>query len=467
MKKGISFLEARAEQKVIKPEVGAPAIGHRLPDRRDWSEVEIPDDASPIARLTYLPGLVGDGVEWMVRGAHRPVRMMSLASSLVVVATVGGRFVVGPSGNATHLYICILLPGWGKERPLKAGKEWLGSVADGALLGPEEFASSPGFLKFLSRHPCCALFADEIGDEFRTLHAQKNNGFVEKVFGTLKKCYNGFETIRTAEKVGEQSITIVWPAPSLCGAATAQSVFGSFTENDLSGGFANRLLTPPSELVRKPALRTPPPEAMEPPEALIKALLALPNNRVGILDRTFDDKPAGTVKPEGRHFLEWGVGAEEAFQEFSVRTDAIEEEADQKRYWLSMRCQEHVLRLATVVAYGCNRVTVDLPDIEWAIGFAEASLDCALGGVEKYMVQYFEFPKFCDEVLAKIKAEGGWMSELALIRFCRKFSKYGVEGDRVLEQLKRECRIVSVFGGGSRGPRVSGYRLVPEEEVNL
>ena len=59
--------------------------------------------------------------------------------------------------------------------------------------------------------------------------------------------------------------------------------------------------------------------------------------------------------------------------------------------------------------------TVDREDIEWAVRVAERSLEAAVGCVQKYMREYFEFPKFCDRVLERLGEFGGWRSTRDLL----------------------------------------------------
>jgi len=83
--------------------------------RYGWAEVAIPNGVGQVEALTYVPGLVGQIVEWIVSGARRPNRVMALGVALAVVGTLMGRRFEGPTGNATHVYIFILAPtGWGR-----------------------------------------------------------------------------------------------------------------------------------------------------------------------------------------------------------------------------------------------------------------------------------------------------------------------------------------------------------------
>ena len=45
--------------------------------------------------------------------------------------------------------------------------------------------------------------------------------------------------------------------------------------------------------------------------------------------------------------------------------------------------------------------------MEWALRWSRVSFEAADGGLKKYMEEYFEFPKFCEEIVQTIQAAGG------------------------------------------------------------
>jgi hypothetical protein len=106
--------------------------------------------------------------------------------------------------------------------------------------------------------------------------------------------------------------------------------------------------------------------------------------------------------------------------------------------------------------------TVDREDIEWAIALAERSVEAAIGGVDKYMREYLEFPKFCARVLPKIGQNSGWRSLRELKRDFRNNMKTPFELDNALKQLEAEGRIVKEERKGERGPEAFGYALVSD-----
>src|SRR5262249_24713921 len=236
---------------------------------RDWSEVVVPASANEVEALTYVPGLVGDIVEWIVRGAKRPNRMMALGTALAIGGTLLAQRVRGPTDSGTHIYVIIIAPtGYGKDRPLVCGARLIEELGLEELLGPGEWASSPGIWKRLKRNPVLICFVDELGDELALVNCQGGNPFVAKVIGALKKCWNAFSTQITEEKVGEDSEKIIWPSPSIIGASTAEKFYGSITPSDLESGFANRLLILPLMGQRPPEQLTAR-NASDPPRELV------------------------------------------------------------------------------------------------------------------------------------------------------------------------------------------------------
>src|SRR5262249_14498252 len=121
---------------------------------RTWNEVIVPSGVNEVEALTYVPGLIGDITEWIVRGAPRPNRMMAFGTAIVVVGTLCAQRVVGPTNSATHLYVTIIAPtGYGKDWPLQCGTRLMERLGLEDNIGPSEWASSPGLMKRLKRNP--------------------------------------------------------------------------------------------------------------------------------------------------------------------------------------------------------------------------------------------------------------------------------------------------------------------------
>ena len=442
--------------RVIVPDFGWPT---------EWSDLRerIPHGADELEALTYVPGVVGAITEWIVRASRRPNRMMALAVAIATVGTLISRRIKGPTGSATHVYVIMLAPtGYGKDAPLHCGGDLMDALGCADLLGPHELASSGGVWNQLKRNPVMICLIDELGDELNKLNQLNGNVWVKAILGTLKKSYNAWATVITAEKVHEESERIDWPAPSIVGAATPEAFFGALTDNDISGGFANRLMILPFEGSRRPAEVEPPPSANKVPPALVGALRKLP--RQACLGQAILDRVPGT--PAGLPQLtpvDWGPGAGEVYFAFSRKMDELEG-TNKEHYHLSMRACENAVRFATDVAVGRFSPTVACEDIAWATALGQHSFEASCGGVERYMRRYFEFPQFCDRVLERIAANGGWRSRRDLERDFRRNERYGHELDRVFAKLIAEERIKSGERSGTRGPSAKGFILLDKGE---
>jgi len=116
-----------------------------------------------------------------------------------------------------------------------------------------------------------------------------------------------------------------------------------------------------------------------------------------------------------------------------------------------------------IIAAGCFSPTVDLQDIEWALKWSRVSFNAADGGFKKYMRDYYEFPKFCEQVVEAIRSqEDGFMSNRDLGRQFRRNMKFGHELEKALKQLEKEDRIQSCYRQKSRGPAAGGWQIIHE-----
>jgi hypothetical protein len=144
-----------------------PALGNGSgtgPSTASGEDAPAADDPGlDLEPLTYVPGLVGNIVDWIVGGARRRNRVLALAAAITVVGTLIGRRAMGPTGNATHLYPMIIAPvSGGKEWPCNAIQILIEAAGAGALLHPGEIASQGGLDDTLLTMPVGAIIIDEI-----------------------------------------------------------------------------------------------------------------------------------------------------------------------------------------------------------------------------------------------------------------------------------------------------------------
>jgi hypothetical protein len=451
-----------------KPKPETPKAVAKIAVRKyDWTEVVIPSAAGDIEALTYVPGLVGQIVDWIVSGARRPNRVMALGVALGVVGTLIGRRVEGPTGNATHLYVFILAPtGWGKDYPLWCGNKLMITIGAGSLLGPSEFVSGRGIIKYLKRSPLTLCIVDELGDVFQLINGQPNNPWVTDLMGHFKKLYNSWDIIITAETMRDVSTTINHPAVTIVGACTPQALFEALKPGDVEGGFANRPMLLPFEGFERPPERDVPEGMEEPPTALVNELKRLMPRMPfqSPLDKKDDEiEVAPPVLSRDREKVRWGSEEAKAkYFEFSREIDQWQEK-DRRKFELGMRAAENAVRCATNVAAGCFSPTVDVGDIEWALKWSRVSFEAADGGFKKYMRDYFEFPKFCERVLEFIGQGDGFASDRDLSRAFRgNMGRGPYELQNALSQLEREDRIREGLRQKSRGPAAKGWWIIDD-----
>jgi hypothetical protein len=392
---------------------------------------------------------------------------MALGVALGVVGTLIGRRVEGPTGCATHLYIFILAPtGWGKDHPLWCGNKLMIALGARSLLGPSEFVSGRGIIKYLKRHPLTLCIVDELGDVFQLINGQQDNPWVTDLMGHFKKLYNSWDIVITAESMKDESTTINHPAVSIVGACTPEALFEALKPGDIESGFANRPMLLPFEGFKRPPERDVPEGAEEPPTKLVselKQLLLTKLSLQSILDTKASeiDEIAPPVPAVKRQKIRWGSEeAKAAYFDFSREIDHWEEK-DKRKFELGMRAAENAVRCATIIAAGCFSPTVDVEDIEWALKWSRVSFNAADGGFKKYMRDYYEFPKFCERVLEFIRSqEDGFMSDRDLGRTFRRNMKFGHELEKALKQLEREDHISRASRQRSRGPAAEGWKVV-------
>ena len=386
--------------------------------------------------------------------AHRPNRMMALCAATVTVGTIIGRYVRGPTGSATHLYIIMLAPsGYGKDWPLIAGAKLLDAVGRPNLIGPSEWTSNVGLTQELEENPLMCCYVDEFGDEIATLNSQKQNPFVWKTLGLLKKTYNAWAMISTAATRHHPSVRIDWPALSFVGAATPEAFFSAFLSRDVKGGLVNRILGLPYEGLKRPPEQVIPVGAQEPPCELVAKLKLLPRTPDSITDCTMDGRPGQLLD------IPWGPEAAECYRKFSLEMDKLEQ-GDPQRYELGMRVCENSARFATDIAVGRFSPTVDVEDISHAIAICKLSFEAMVGGLASYMREYFEFPEFCNKVGDAFR-QHGFISKRDLNRMFFRNMRMGFELDNVVNQLKKQGLIERAHRTPpTGGPIAEGWRWI-------
>jgi hypothetical protein len=93
------------------------------------------------------------------------------------------------------------------------------------------------------------------------------------------------------------------------------------------------------------------------------------------------------------------------------------------------------------------------------------SLRAGCGGFDKYMKEYFDFPKLCDRLAeAYCTAPDQWLSDYIVARRFGRNQRFGTEIERAKTQLIREKRIApSVHHPANGGPASPGCKWIGED----
>src|SRR6516165_4748610 len=113
------------------------------------------------------PGLVGEVADFTVSSAMYPSVGFAVGGSILLIGTLIGRRIAGPSGplgTGTHLYLVLVGPtGSGKEHIRTVVKLLLTTVNAAELIGPGRFKSGAAIISHLIKKPLSLCVMDEFG----------------------------------------------------------------------------------------------------------------------------------------------------------------------------------------------------------------------------------------------------------------------------------------------------------------
>ena len=395
----------------------------------DTASSETISRRSSLEELTYVPGLVGDIVNFIVNSARRPNRLLALGAAVTVIGALIGRRVAGPTKSATHLYVVALAPtGAGKQHPINCIANLLAGAGARDLVGPISFTSSQAIINELKERPNLLCAIDEFGGFLKRI-SHENAGHYEaditailrSLWGWCWSWYNSYAAAKT------KSVAIACPALSIFGTSTPENFYEALQIEDIGNGFLNRFLI--LECSGRSAESDPLPSSDRIPSSLEQGLKVLFNPPMREFPPDGSTKLGG-VQPCVR--LSWGSGADSVYRALSQN---IEKEIRPQHRDLKSRVAEMAVRLATIRAAGRGSTEVDCADIEWGRDLAVASAEMLCDGVERYMANELQFSKICPEILVRIRNNGGRMARRDVLRSFQRHVKRGVDIDAALRHL--------------------------------
>jgi hypothetical protein len=317
---------------------------------------------------TNAPGALGSIVDWIVATARRHNRVLALGAAIVIIGTLIGRRVAGPTRSATHLYVVpIAGTGNGKQHALDAVMRLMRAAKAEHHIGPSKFFSLSAVHRMLMDKPLALCVQDEIGVFLRSVTSRKASSHELAVSQMLRTLWGvSFASTPTAQWASQKMSVIACPAVSIFGVSTPEEFYGALQGESVNNGFLNRFLTLVSEA--RPADADPELDPGVVPPQLSEELHRLyvwsgPESLIQIGD------PEISYTPD---VLPWANDqAHRCYQDFSRMIEQhMDDEPDVGPY--IARCGEIAIRLATIRAAGRwgRGATVDVTDVEWGAGIA-------------------------------------------------------------------------------------------------
>jgi hypothetical protein len=407
-----------------------------------------------LGERALAPGLVGEIADFIFASAMYPSTKFALATGLGIVGTLISRRIAGPSGPrgvGTHLYQALIArTANGKEHVRTAGKLLLQKAGAPGLIGPGRFKSGAGIVKYIVEHPASLCFQDELGAAMFARLADPKIGSNERDISEVLRELWGISFGRYDSPAGAYQVaeTVIAPALSLIGMTTPKELYRACRSQDIANGFLNRF-TFVEEKEMLP-YQDVPDGAMEVSFPLMQRLQGLYRPSVQI---------DATGRPPMK--LDWGPGAKEIFDEVRVATRA---ETDDLRRDLLGRTAEKVVRVATILAAGCDADAVSREHMEWAHAWVRESDATLFSGVSEYMEEEkMEFAELCKEIIRRIRHAGGAMTKRELGRSFQGNVRFRKELNEALAQLIETDQLIYEKDQPPRGRPTEVFSLPTNE----
>jgi hypothetical protein len=412
----------------------------------------VSEGAASINQLTYVPGLLGELIEWNVQTARYPSRVMALAAAIAVVGKLLDRKMAGPTMSATHLYTVVLAPtGSGKQHQLDCVKTLLTTAGVGDLIGLGDFSSVQALQQLIKEKPSCISVMDEFGSFLRRIKDGAQMSNIREITGEMRTLWSSWIQYDSIKKAKDDSVRVYSPAFAIFGVTTAGDFYSALKIEDASNGFLNRFLI--MEETSRGEEKEPEHWVGDVPFTLMEQLhkpAAKYQSAFGGSRTTLNS--TGPVKPQYK--LSWGPGAFELYQQFNK---SIRSEPDDRVLELRIRAPEIGVRLATIRACGRLSETVDVDDIEWAIELARASADRLCAGVAEHVMPE-GLDGLCEKIMEVVLRKNGVCSERDIFRSVRRRIKRANDLDAALGYLVKEERIKLEYPGGKWGTIVHALK---------
>ena len=199
--------------------------------------------------LLHVPGFVDEVVEYSMRAAPRPNRVLAFAGALTMLAHLAGRKFIGPNDARPNIYVIALADsGVGKEFPRSLNRN-LAQLQNLEMSVKNLIGSGQGLEDALRRTPALLMQMDEFDTTMNVLKDERGNRqATESTWDMLLSVFsesNSNHAMRTkaaSQQNRDGDGAIYAPSLSLFATAIPSKFYGSLCERALDNGLLARTL---------------------------------------------------------------------------------------------------------------------------------------------------------------------------------------------------------------------------------
>lgn len=307
------------------------------------------------------PGLVGDVARWIDSCARHPAPVLSTAAALVTCSALAGRRYECSGARGPIYVIGVARSGVGKDTGRRCAAGLLAAAECKERIGTDDVASAAGVIARLSKCPTQLFLLDEFGRMLEAYTSKNAGGHERQIITTFMKLWSSASDSYFGKAYAERdSHEIIEPACVLYGTTTPEVFYRSLRGSDVVDGVLSRMLLIECEHGQMPAV-VPTGKPSSPPADLVERANRVARGRVEGNVADIDSKTRANCTE-----LLMTDEARAGFDRISVTVRPLLD-GPQAELWV--RAREQALRLALVVAVGCESVTVEREHLAWAWKF--------------------------------------------------------------------------------------------------
>jgi len=366
----------------VSQKIAATPKPYEINEGKDYLNLGQPVDLVDKPAFIYNPpiGLLGDIARYIYAQAPRPVPEIALAGAIGLMSGICGK-AFNISGTGLNQYTLLLAAtGTGKESANSGISKLMAkvkSLVPTALdfIGPSDISSQQALTKALSDNPSIISIVGEFGLYLKEMGADNASPHMMGLKKMLLKLYNvsgeGDKLGGMAYSDRDKNIASVEsPAFSMFGETAPEPFYEALTENMLSGGLLPRFTI--IEYLGDRVPRNKSASTVLPSHELVQTLATLCATAMGLINQRKVIHVQLTPQAEGM------------FDDLDALADKSVIGAMELRRQLWTRVHLKSLRLAALVAVGCNPFDpiIDSDAAKWAIDIVMADIKNMLSRFE-------------------------------------------------------------------------------------